>query len=235
MAIPIYERQKIFFREAYEAQETPWPRLRPTPAVVRLAKRLRHERGRARVLDIGCGEGRHLICFGKEGHRAVGVDYEPLALGKARARQEARAVRSRLTVVLADAFRLPFRDGSFDALVDCGCFHHVKKADWSRYLSGLTRLLEPGGYFHLTAFSTRFKHYPGERRRRNWIVHRNHYDHFFRKADFARTFGKTFEILRIEEERQTLHAFWHVLLRKRKNSSPQSAVSSRQRRKKADR
>jgi cyclopropane fatty-acyl-phospholipid synthase-like methyltransferase len=48
----------------------------------------------------------------------------------------------------------------------------VKKADWSRYLGGLAALLKPGGYFHLTAFSTRFKHYPGERRSRNWVVHR---------------------------------------------------------------
>jgi len=91
----------------------------------------------------------------------------------------------------------------------------VKKADWSRYLGGLTALLKLGGYFHLTAFSTRFKHYPGERRSRNWVVHRNHYDHFFRKADFARIFAKTFEVLEIDEERQALHAFWHVLLRKR--------------------
>jgi len=100
-------------------------------------------------------------------------------------------------------------------VLDCGCFHHVKKADWSRYLAGLTVLLRPGGYLHLTTFSTRFKHYPGERRSRNWLVHRNHYDHFFRKADFARIFGKRYEILKIEEERQELHAFWHVLLRKR--------------------
>ncbi len=215
MATPIYEQQKIFFRQAYEAGETPWPRFKPTPAVARLARRLRRERGRARVLDVGSGEGRHMICFGKEGHHAVGVDYEPLALQKACAQAEARAVRTHLSFVLADAFRLPFRQESFDALVDSGVFHHVKKADWSRYLYGLTTLLKPGGYFHLTAFSTRFKHYPGERRTRNWLVHRNHYDHFFRKPDFAAIFGRRFDILTIEEERQSLHAFWHVLMKKR--------------------
>ena len=215
MSIPIYEQQKVFFRQAYEAGETPWPRFKPTPAVVRLAKRLRRERGRARVLDVGCGEGRHMICFGKEGHWAVGVDYEDLALRKACAHRDADPARSRLTFVLADAFHLPFRGERFDAVVDSGCFHHVKKADWSRYVNGLGALLKPRGYFHLTAFSTRFKHYPGERRTRNWIVHRNHYDHFFRKADFARIFGKTFEIVNIEEERQHLHAFWHVLMQKR--------------------
>ena len=215
MAIPIYERQKGFFQRAYEAGETPWPRFRPTPAVVHLARRLRRERGRARVLDVGCGEGRHMICLGQAGHRAVGVDYERLALQKARARLDARPIRPHLSFALADAFCLPFREASFDAVLDCGCYHHVKKADWSRYLAGLTVLLRPGGYLHLTTFSTRFKHYPGERRSRNWLVHRNHYDHFFRKADFARIFGKRYEILKIEEEHQKLHAFWHVLLRKR--------------------
>lgn len=215
MVRPIYEQQKTFFRRAYEAGDTPWPRERPTPGVVRFARRLKRERGRAHVLDIGCGEGRHVICLAKEGHRAVGVDYEPLALRRASAKGEARPLGSRMRFVLADAFHLPFRRERFDALLDCGCFHHVKKADWSKYLGGVTVLLKPGGYFHLTAFSTRFKHYPGERRTRNWIVHRNHYDHFFRKADFARIFSKTFEILQVEEERQPLHAFWHVLMRKR--------------------
>ncbi|MFQ5840566.1 MAG: class I SAM-dependent methyltransferase [Candidatus Methylomirabilales bacterium] len=215
MATPIYERQKIFFRRAYEAGETPWPRFQATPAVMDLAARLRCERGEGRVLDIGCGEGRHAICFAEAGHRVVGVDYEPLAIGRARGRAEALRVRPRLTFLLADAFCLPFVPESFDALVDSGCFHHVKKADWSRYLSGLAAVLKPGGYFHLTVFSTRFKHYPGERRTRNWLVHRNHYDHFFRKGDFAPTFGRWFEILAIEEERQALHAFWHVLMRKR--------------------
>ena len=215
MAIPIYEQQKTFFRRAYEAGETPWPRVKPTPAVARLAKRLKRERGQARVLDVGCGEGRHMICFGKEGHQAVGVDYEPLALRKASARTDTRAVRSHLRFIVADAFYLPFRQASFDALVDSGVFHHVKKADWSRYLNGLTALLKPGGYFHLTAFSTRFKHYPGERRTRKWMVHRGHYDHFFWKRDFAEIFGRCFDILAIEEERQSLHVFWHVLMRKR--------------------
>lgn len=215
MAIPIYEQQKTFFRRAYEAGETPWPRVKPTPSVVRLAKRLKRERGHARVLDVGCGEGRHMICFGKEGHQAVGMDYEPLALQKAWARIDVRALRSHLRFIVADAFHLPFRQASFDGLVDSGVFHHVKKADWSRYLNGLTVLLKPGGYFHLTAFSTRFKHYPGERRTRNWIIHRNHYDHFFRKRDFDAIFGRYFDILAIDEERQSLHVFWHVLMRKR--------------------
>jgi len=216
MATPIYERQRIFFRRAYEGGETPWPRFTPTAAVVRLAKRLRRERGRARVLDVGCGEGRHTIPMAREGHRAMGIEYEPLALHKASARPDIRPLRGRVTFLLADAFRLPFHESSFDALLDCGCFHHVKKADWSRYLSGLAAVLRPGGYMYLTAFSTRFKHYPGERRTRNWLVHRNHYDHFFRKGDFPRIFGRAFEILAIEEERQILHAFWHVLMRKRR-------------------
>src|SRR5687768_4803433 len=53
-----------------------------------------------RVLDVGCGEGRHL----RPGD--AGIDVDPARVAAARG-------RSRL-VAVADAHRLPFRDSTFD-------------------------------------------------------------------------------------------------------------------------
>jgi cyclopropane fatty-acyl-phospholipid synthase-like methyltransferase len=126
----------------------------------------------------------------------------------------------RIKLVMGDALLPPLKPGSFDVLVDYGCFHHVKKADWVIYLDHVLGLLKPGGYFHLTVFSTKFKHYPGERRTRNWHVHRNHYDRFFVKRDFGRIFGSRCQIQAIVEEHKGLDGFFHVLMRKAPGSLP---------------
>ena len=214
--IDLYQRQRDFFGEVYESGEpTPWPSTEPTPAVSRLAYLLQRRKGGGRVLDLGCGEGRHTLLFAKTGYFTVGLDYLAAPLRTVSQRAEKAGLAPRIRLVLGDALLPPFTPGSFDALVDCGIFHHIKKADWPIYFDRVLGLVKAGGYFHLTVFSTKFKHYPGERRTRNWQVHRNHYDHFFVKRDFARIFSDRCEILAIEEEREGLNGFFHILMRKR--------------------
>lgn len=211
----LYWKQRGFFAQVYGSGEpTPWPSTEPAPAVSRLAHLLKRRKGGGRVLDLGCGEGRHTLLFAKAGLFTVGLDYlaAPLRTVAQRARKACLAPQIRL--LLGDALVPPFKPGGFDALVDCGVFHHVKKADWPIYFDHVLGLVKPGGYVHLTVFSTKFKHYPGERRTRNWSVHRNHYDRFFAKRDFTSIFGDWCEILAIEEEREGLNGFFHVLMRK---------------------
>jgi len=221
---PLYRRQRGYFARVYEAGgPTPWPSDDPTPAVARLARRLRRQRPDARVLDLGCGEGRHTLCFARAGLRAVGLDYLDLPLRRAAQRARRASLSRRIDLVMGDALAPPFKPRSFDAVVDYGCFHHVRKADWALYLDRVLALLKPGGYFHLTVFSTKFKHYPGERRSRNWHVHRHHYDRFFVKRDLPRIFGGRCEMLAIEEERKGLHGFFHALMRAPAASPPRAA------------
>lgn len=215
--------QKKYFEKAYLSGEHGWPTEEPTPFVLRALGRIRRlgKKGRSlpddppRLLDLGCGEGRHTLAGAEEGYYAVGVDYQPRAIERAKAIARRKNIRTGFRFMVGDAFRLPFGPGSFKAVIDYGCLHHVRIPDTRRYLESVTPLLAPGGYFILSCFSTRFKHHPGERRRRNWLVHRGHYDRFFKKQDFRTIFGRSFDIEAIREEKDGLYVFWHVLMRKK--------------------
>jgi SAM-dependent methyltransferase len=209
---PIYRRQKKFFRKAYEEGRHGWPVEGSTPQVDRLARRLGKGGGR-KALDLGCGEGRHTILLARLGYAATGVDIEPLALSKARAFGRRARVRARF--VRGDALDLRFAPGSLDLVLDYGCFHHVAKGDWPGYLREVTRVLRPGGHLILAVFSTKYRHHAGERRTRNWVVHRNHYDHFFTPRELRRAFSSRFDVREILEEHEGLRGFLYALMRRR--------------------
>jgi SAM-dependent methyltransferase len=63
----------------------------------------------ARVLDLACGAGRHLRAMEALGIRAVGADLSPDLLAEAR-------TRGSRCITRCDMRRLPFRDGSFEAV-----------------------------------------------------------------------------------------------------------------------
>jgi SAM-dependent methyltransferase len=207
----IYAKQRRFFRKAYETGEHGWPETGPTPQVARLVERLGPGRGRA-ALDLGCGEGRHTILLARKGYAVTAFDQEPLALKKAQA--ALRRHRLKAAFKAGDALAPGFDDGAFDLVLDYGCFHHVVTRDWPRYRREVARILKPGGHLVLSVFSTKFRHHEKERRTRNWIVHRNHYDHFFTPGELRRAFAPAFEVRALTEELEGLNGFYHVLLKK---------------------
>jgi len=212
----LYAQQRRYFEHAYETGEHGWPTTEPTPFVVQSIRKLMRQgelSRKGRVLDLGCGEGRHTFACAEMGLVAIGLDYQPLAITRARSMPKAKRLRQSCHFLVGDAFHLPFKLETFDLIIDCGCFHHVKKTDTARYLQSVMPLLIPGGHFILSCFSWRFRHYAGEKRRRDWLVHRGHYDRFFKKPYFYEIFGDRFDVLRIEEEREGLYAFYQVLMR----------------------
>ena len=94
-----------------------------------------------RVLDVGCGPGRHLRVLEDAGARACGIDLSPVLLAEARRRDPARRL------VRADMRALPFRDGSFDlALFLFTTFGYFETDDaHARLLGEVRRVLAPGG------------------------------------------------------------------------------------------
>lgn len=209
----LYESQRRYFETAYRTGEHAWPVSGPSPPVVRFLEQYRLKKPSGWILDIGCGEGRHAAFFAHAGYRSVGLDYQAGALS--RAIDQFQKGQSNLRFIMGDVFQLPFTRNAFDVLLDYGCLHHVRKRDTNTYLNSVIPLLKPGGYFLLCCFSTKFKHHANEKRSRDWLVHKGHYDRFFRKGSFQSIFGKAFKVKHIEEERDGHYVFYHVLMQKK--------------------
>ncbi len=211
----LYARQRRYFAQAYETGEHGWPTTEPSDFVVKFFKKIKSQLPRAKVLDVGCGEGRHTLLAARQGFHAVGLDYQPMAIERALRFAKEQGITTGFSFLVGDMFHLPFQEKGFDILIDFGCLHHVKKKDFSRYLDSILGLLPPRGYYVLSCFSTQFKHHAGERRTRNWLVHRGHYDRFFRKQDFKALFGRDFDQLDYNREHDGLYVFHQVLMRRR--------------------
>jgi ubiquinone/menaquinone biosynthesis C-methylase UbiE len=93
----------------------------------------------ARVIDVGCGDGRHNAAAALRGCYSVGVDYDMAALRNART----RLGTLRVDLIAADAARLPFRDGVFDAAICTETLEHLP--DDAGAMREISRLLRNGG------------------------------------------------------------------------------------------
>jgi 2-polyprenyl-3-methyl-5-hydroxy-6-metoxy-1,4-benzoquinol methylase len=91
-----------------------------------------------RVLDVGCGTGVMLAGISRPDRRIVALDVAENML-----RQSLRKFGSQATYVCADAVRLPFAAGAFDAIVCFGVLPHIQPLRPA--LTGLVETLASGG------------------------------------------------------------------------------------------
>src|SRR5262245_61479549 len=99
-----------------------------------------------RVLDVGCGSGAVTRDIARRvGDRglAVGLDPSPALLAVARGLAEEAGLGDHVEFHEGNVLRLPFRNGSFDAVVCATVLSHVP--DGEAAIPELARVLRPGG------------------------------------------------------------------------------------------
>ena len=123
--------------------------------------RLKHG---ARVLDLGCGAGRHSIELAKRGHKPVGIDISTTMLAEAELRAEDAGVTIELyPMSLSDLRTELLGEESFDAAI-CLCMSGLgvlggEQQDFA-LLGTVRELLKPGAGFIITGFNAlrRYRH-----------------------------------------------------------------------------
>jgi ubiquinone/menaquinone biosynthesis C-methylase UbiE len=104
-----------------------------------------------RVVDVGCGTGRHTLRMVGEGAHVTGIDFSTGMLGVLRSKLAATPGSGQLELIEHDLARgLPFADASFDLALCCLVLEHLARLD--DMLTELARVVVPGGRIVIADF-----------------------------------------------------------------------------------
>jgi SAM-dependent methyltransferase len=107
-----------------------------------------------RLLDLGCGAGRHAFEALRRGARVTAFDYDEAELKDVAATVRAMDIAGgmpppgRSATTRGDATRLPFPDRSFDRIIAAEVLEHIPDDDDA--IHELARVLRPGGTMAVT-------------------------------------------------------------------------------------
>jgi SAM-dependent methyltransferase len=145
-------------RTAHEAWDAAWadadasrPWTTPEQWVCDVVPRL-DRAGADRVLDLGCGIGRHSLLLAAAGFRVTALDASPTALASLRA--TATELSLELDLVQHDFLRLPFATETFGYALAWNVLYHGDGDTLRAALAEAHRVLAPDALFHVTFLST---------------------------------------------------------------------------------
>ncbi len=99
-------------------------------------------------LEMGCGAGPTMIWLAEKGVKVSGIDISTNALDLARENFNRSGLNDRLmSLSEASVTDVPFKDESFDGIVEACVFQHLDKKERAAAFAEVRRLLKPGGIF----------------------------------------------------------------------------------------
>ncbi len=130
------------WNESYASGQLPWDTGEPEPLLVEFVTSGAVTPGA--TLEIGAGTGTNAIWMAERGFDVLGVDVSPLAVERAQAKMEGRALRCRFAVW--DILAAPPPGGPFQFVFDRGCFHVFDEpVERERFAAHVAAALAPGG------------------------------------------------------------------------------------------
>src|SRR5712691_4318443 len=195
----------------------------PLPVVVDFANDLKRE-GAKRVLDLGCGAGRHSILRGKAGFQVVALDISETALKMLDGRLKTASIAN-VALVKHEMWELPFIDDYFDGVICTNVLHHGKLVQIKQATREVHRVMKEGASAFVVALSTAdFRRGNGRKLEPNTYVftegeERGIIHHFFPRRELESCFKK-FEIISFQERLIPIEKVGnraHFLMRLRKS------------------
>ena len=104
---------------------------------------------RAKVLDLGCGEGRNSLFMASLGHSVMAIDHSEAGIQKLRA--IAKTSGASIHTIVGDIGSLKLEE-DFDCVLAHGVLYYLDNPVWRRLLSQVKQRTMPGGFNVFTLF-----------------------------------------------------------------------------------
>lgn len=107
-----------------------------------------------KILDLGCGSGRHTVYFAKRGFDVFGIDIAKEGISITRSWLKKENLKANLKIGnIYD--KLPYPNDFFDAVVSTGVINHNKIQNIRKTIKEIERVLKPNGLIFITVRKNR--------------------------------------------------------------------------------
>lgn len=133
----------IIFRERKEVNE-------PENFVIDFYKKYKTGLKNSKILDLGCGTGRHTIFFADKGFKVYALDKSKMALNLL---EEKIKKGYKIKLVNTEMAEIPFPNRFFNVVIVIWVLHHSKIKQIKNYLREIRRVLKSNGFLVLSVLS----------------------------------------------------------------------------------
>ncbi len=168
------------------------------PGIIKLFE----ERGMKRILDLGCGAGRHTVYLAEREFEVYGIDIAEEGVKKAETLLKEKGLHANVRV--GSVSKLPYEDNFFDGIISVRVIHHGRIDAVRKTIEEIERVLKPGGFVFV---AVRKKVKKSERRPFREVAPRTYVPIEGREKDIVH-YLFTKELLRKEFKHFRIHGLW---------------------------
>jgi ubiquinone/menaquinone biosynthesis C-methylase UbiE len=142
----VSEWNQILREKRYSKEE-------PDESVVNFVSLLKKGNKKLRVLDLGCGAGRHQVYMASQGIETHGIDLSETGLNLTKERLKQQKLESHL--IKCDMNSLPYVSFCFDAVISLHTIYHQRLKGIQKVISEIRRVLKTEGFLLVNFLSKR--------------------------------------------------------------------------------
>lgn len=157
------------------------------------------------VLDLGCGNGKHSV-YMVENFCASAIGYDISETAIKQAKELAGDLNCHFSV-RSIGKDFPLADYSVDMIIDATSSHVLNVAERGKFLSEISRVIKPGGYYFLRTLAMEgdtnakklIQQFPGNEPNTYILPGTEMIERVFTKQDIEHDFAQQFNLLKIEK------------------------------------
>ena len=194
----------------------------PCESVVRfINSSFSKDRSKKKILDIGCGAGRHVKLLSENKFKTYGVEFSKSGIHYTKKLLRQNNLKAEINY--SDMSELPFKDNYFDGVISFGVFYYSDSKGMKKGINEMHRVMKNGGAGFINIRSTNdYRYGKGKKIEQNTFVmnikETNEYNltiHFLTKKNIL-TYFKKFKKIKIEinefsyNNMKMLHSDWLI-------------------------